>query len=121
MTAEEFKEWRYSLNWTQQQAADALGVSKATVANYEAGRRREDQRPVEIPFSIKMTCVALANAHGTEDAAEFERRLTTTSVKDGLPTEGEAERFRHLEAKAFADEVYERLARSVSRRNSRTS
>ncbi|ESX06781.1 hypothetical protein X769_09005 [Mesorhizobium sp. LSJC268A00] len=64
MTPEEFKAWRSDLGFSQQQAADALGISRGSVENYERGERREDNRPVEIPRSIGLACQALALRQG---------------------------------------------------------
>lgn len=60
MNNDDIKAWRKTLGFTQDQAATALGVSKATVVNYEAGIRREDGRPVVIPKSIALACAAIA-------------------------------------------------------------
>ena len=35
MTAAEFRAWRKGLGWSQQRAADELGVSLRTIGNYE--------------------------------------------------------------------------------------
>jgi transcriptional regulator with XRE-family HTH domain len=37
MTAGEFKEWRRRLGLSQEHAAEALGLSRNTIARYEAG------------------------------------------------------------------------------------
>lgn len=60
MTADDFKAWRKAMNLSQAKAAEALGVSKPTIENYERGRRREDGRPVEIPKTVALACAALA-------------------------------------------------------------
>ncbi|RWF41603.1 MAG: XRE family transcriptional regulator [Mesorhizobium sp.] len=52
MTPEEFKAWRLASGFSQTEAAEALGISRGSVENYERGSRREDARPVEIPGSI---------------------------------------------------------------------
>jgi transcriptional regulator with XRE-family HTH domain len=52
MTPEEFKAWRQAVGFSQTEAAEALGISRGSVENYERGSRREDARPVEIPGSI---------------------------------------------------------------------
>lgn len=59
MTPEDFKSWRLALNWSQQTAADQLGISKGSVELYERGSRRDDGRPVEIPKTIALACAAL--------------------------------------------------------------
>lgn len=52
MTPDEFKAWRQAAGFSQTEAAEALGISRGSVENYERGSRREDARPVEIPGSI---------------------------------------------------------------------
>jgi transcriptional regulator with XRE-family HTH domain len=59
MNSHEFKVWRMAMNFTQDAAADALGISKPTVVNYESGKRREDNRIVEIPSWVGLACAAL--------------------------------------------------------------
>ncbi len=59
MTSDDFKVWRERLGLSQQQAAEALGISKGTVVNYESGSRRDDDRPVTVPKSIELACAAL--------------------------------------------------------------
>ncbi len=59
MTPEQFKHWRKGMNFTQKQAADELGLSKATVENYDKGSRREDGRQVIIPRTVALACAAL--------------------------------------------------------------
>lgn len=59
MTHEDFKAWRSAMDLSQAAAADALGLSKATVENYDRGTRREDGRPVEIPKHVALACAAL--------------------------------------------------------------
>jgi transcriptional regulator with XRE-family HTH domain len=59
MTPYEFKNWRTAMGFTQDEAADVLGLSKATITNYESGRRREDGREVVIPLTVALACAAL--------------------------------------------------------------
>lgn len=59
MTPEQFKSWRTEMKLTQDQAAEALGISKATIGNYDNGVRREDGRAVVIPKAIALACAAL--------------------------------------------------------------
>ena len=59
MTPNDFKAWREAMGFTQAKAADALGISKPTVENYERGSRREDGRTVVIPLVVALACSAL--------------------------------------------------------------
>ncbi len=59
MTSDDFKAWRKEMGFTQPQAAEALGISRQSVENYERGSRREDERPVVIPKSIALACTAI--------------------------------------------------------------
>jgi transcriptional regulator with XRE-family HTH domain len=59
MTPDEFKSWREQMGLSQIAAAEALGLSKGSVENYERGTRREDSRPVEIPRTVALACSAL--------------------------------------------------------------
>ncbi len=59
MTPEDFKAWRKVMGFTQAQAAEALGISKPTVENYDKGIRREDGRPFDIPHPVALACSAL--------------------------------------------------------------
>lgn len=51
--------WRKNLGLTQQQAADILGVHRATFIDYEKGVRRSDKKPVDVPKSIELACQAI--------------------------------------------------------------
>lgn len=56
-----FRTWRKSLGFNQREAAEALGVSVASVMLYEAGRRRDgDRRAVTIPKTVALACAAVA-------------------------------------------------------------
>src|SRR5216683_4506669 len=75
MTPLEFKAWRIEMGFSsQQQAADALGISKSTVEQYESGRRRDNGQPVGIPVYIDLACKALrmsrGNAYSGDDRVE---------------------------------------------------
>jgi transcriptional regulator with XRE-family HTH domain len=59
MTSEQFKDWRERMGLSQQEAAEALGISKGSVINYESGIRREDDRPVTIPRTVELACAAV--------------------------------------------------------------
>ncbi|MGH0004087.1 helix-turn-helix domain-containing protein [Pseudovibrio ascidiaceicola] len=61
MTPEQFKKWRKGMGYkSRDAAAEALGVSAGTIANYETGVRRDDpERVVEIPRTVILACAAL--------------------------------------------------------------
>lgn len=65
MTSEDFVRWRNSQRLSQATAAEKLGISRATIQNYERGTA--DGKPVEIPKAIRLACMALAN--GIEEYA----------------------------------------------------
>ncbi|WP_454813791.1 helix-turn-helix domain-containing protein [Labrys neptuniae] len=60
MDPEQFKAWRRHMGFSQIEAARALGISKGSVELYEAGKRRDDGRPVEIPKTVALACAAIA-------------------------------------------------------------
>lgn len=91
MTAEQFKAWRAAMGLSQQQAAEALGLSRLSIINYEAGRRREDGRPVAIPKTVELACAALAAGLDpwTDERAgdaEAECSATMRSIAEHLRT-----------------------------------
>ena len=59
MTPDEFKAWRKSMGCSQAEAAEALGLSKPTIENYEKGVRRDTGAAVEIPRHVALACAAL--------------------------------------------------------------
>lgn len=68
MKGHEFKRWRKSLDLSQKEAADALGLKRRVVQYYEKGRRDGDL--VRIPRSVRLACYAIAvgimDYHGPE-------------------------------------------------------
>lgn len=59
MTPEQLKAWRERMQWTQQQAADKLGITVKNYWAHEAG-----QSKLGIPRTIALACAALANGLG---------------------------------------------------------
>ena len=59
MTPQSFKEWRATMGFSQAEAAEALGLSKPAVENYDRGVRRDDGKPVKIPKTVALACRAL--------------------------------------------------------------
>jgi len=61
MSPASFRAWRKRLGYSQQRAAEALGISKSSVELYERGSRRDDGRPVEIPMTVALACSAVSH------------------------------------------------------------
>lgn len=60
MTSAEFKSWRDRLGLSQQSAADLLGISKGSIELYERGSRRDNNREVDIPMTVELSCKYIA-------------------------------------------------------------
>jgi len=62
----DFKRWRKSLELSQKQAAEALGLKRRMVQYYEKGER--DGEKVAVPKAVRLACWALsagiADYHG---------------------------------------------------------
>ena len=54
----DFKRWRKSLELSQKEAAQLLGLKRRVVQYYENGER--DGKKVEIPVSVRLACWAIA-------------------------------------------------------------
>jgi len=59
MDKHDFKAWRKKQGFTQQQAADALGLFRVTIVNYERGSRMDSPNEVKIPLHIALACAAI--------------------------------------------------------------
>lgn len=59
MSPDDFKAWRKAMGYSQDRAANALGLSRTAVQNYDTGVRRGDGGAVEIPKHIALACTAL--------------------------------------------------------------
>lgn len=58
MRPSDFKRWRKSLELSQKEAAEALGLKRRMVQYYEKGER--DGEKVEVPKAVRLACSALA-------------------------------------------------------------
>ncbi len=63
MDPRQFKRWRKSLELSQKEAAQALGLKRRMIQYYEKGER--DGSQVVIPKSVRLACYALTQ--GCED------------------------------------------------------
>jgi hypothetical protein len=70
MTPQEFRDWRIAMGFTQQEAADELGISKSSVEIYEAGKRRDTKEPVVIPKTVELACAALRRVSRDDPSLE---------------------------------------------------
>lgn len=59
MTSDELKKWQIAMGYTQQQAADALGVSRATYRDKLNGFSRNTGKPVLIDRVTELACLYL--------------------------------------------------------------
>lgn len=59
MTGPDLKAWRARLGYTQQAAAEALGISVSQLIDYETGRKRGTDRAAPIPRLVALACLAL--------------------------------------------------------------
>jgi transcriptional regulator with XRE-family HTH domain len=80
MKGHEFKRWRKSLDLSQKEAADALGLKRRVVQYYEKGKRDGD--PVKIPRSVRLACYAIAVGIMDYHGPEAERRRKKGSAAD---------------------------------------
>lgn len=49
LTGEVIREWRIAAGWSQDEAAEELGISKSSLRNYERGTRPDKSDLVEVP------------------------------------------------------------------------
>jgi transcriptional regulator with XRE-family HTH domain len=59
MKGHDFKRWRKTLDLSQKDAADALGLKRRVVQYYEKGERGGG-KPVKIPRTVRLACYAIA-------------------------------------------------------------
>ncbi|MBI1212871.1 MAG: helix-turn-helix domain-containing protein [Alphaproteobacteria bacterium] len=75
MKGHDFRRWRKSLELSQKEAADALGLKRRVVQYYEKGERDGD--PVKIPRTVRLACYAIlsgvADYHGPEKDKKKDR------------------------------------------------
>jgi transcriptional regulator with XRE-family HTH domain len=68
MKGHDFKRWRRTLDLSQKEAAEILGLKRRVVQYYEKGERDGD--PVKIPRTVRLACYAITigvdDYHGPE-------------------------------------------------------
>ena len=82
MTPQDFQAWRKARGESRAASAAALGISQATIKLYEAGRRFDDGRPVEIPLAVQLACAALTHGLSPADALK-EPRARKSKTRSG--------------------------------------
>lgn len=88
MGPKEFKRWRKSLDMSQKDAAEKLGVKRRVVQYYEKGER--DGKKVAIPKSIRLACWALSQGQDDYDGPP-EEPVEAGSATDVQAPEKEAD------------------------------
>ena len=69
MTKEELKQWQLAMGYTQQQAADALDISRATYRDKLTGVSRNTGKPVLIDRVTKLACAYLLEKENLNEVA----------------------------------------------------
>ena len=64
MTPDDLRAWQASMGYTYNTAAQALGVSRSTYADWLAGRSRTTGKPIKISRLVALACAALAAGVG---------------------------------------------------------
>jgi transcriptional regulator with XRE-family HTH domain len=77
MNPDELKSWRVNQGFTQQQAAEELGISLSAMINYEHGVRRDNGEPAIIPRAIEKACIA-----------HDKRRLVKDQIREKITSNG---------------------------------
>lgn len=70
MTPDDLRAWQSHMGYTYNTAAQALGVSRSTYAEWMAGRSRTTGKPIKISRLVALACAALAAGVGEWAAAE---------------------------------------------------
>lgn len=98
MKGHDFKRWRKSLEFSQKEAADVLGLKRRVVQYYEKGER--DGGPVKIPRTVRLACYAIANDvtdyHGPDkDKKRDKDRESLASADDGKKRDKKQKKKKH--------------------------
>lgn len=87
MEPSDFKKWRKSLDMSQKDAAQALGLKRRMIQYYEKGERDGDK--VVIPRSVRLACYALTE--GVEDYHGPNRKIKRREDKPKKDREKEVD------------------------------
>lgn len=83
MQPDDFRTWRKALGWKQKDAADRLGLKKRVIQYYEKGDR--DGKPVEIPLTVELACLALSLGFEGYDGGPVEKQAGATPAPEPTP------------------------------------
>lgn len=82
MKGPDFKRWRKSLDLSQKEAAEALGLKRRVVQYYEKGERDGD--PVKIPRTVRLACYAILSGvkdyHGPDKEKKKDKERDTADA-----------------------------------------
>jgi transcriptional regulator with XRE-family HTH domain len=79
MKGHDFRRWRKSLELSQKEAADALGLKRRVVQYYEKGER--DGEAVKIPRTVRLACYAIGS--GVTDYHGPDKKKDRDDERDG--------------------------------------
>lgn len=60
MTTDDLRAWQAHMGLTYDTAAQALGVSRGTYADWLAGTSRTTGKPIQVSRTVALACAALA-------------------------------------------------------------
>ena len=80
MKGHDFRRWRKSLELSQKEAADALGLKRRVVQYYEKGERDGD--PVKIPRTVRLACYAITTGVDDYHGPEKDKKKDKARDKD---------------------------------------
>lgn len=83
MKGHDFKRWRKTLEMSQKDAAEILGLKRRVVQYYEKGERAGD--PVKIPRTVRLACYAITigvtDYHGPEKEKKKDKDRESDEVR----------------------------------------
>ncbi len=79
---EQLKKARLSMDYTQQQVADLMGITKSTYCGYETGKRQPDVAKIKQLARILNTSGDILLETGLDQKPPFENITTTLNCND---------------------------------------
>jgi len=70
MTSDDLRAWQAAMGYTYDTAAQALGVSRASYADWVSGRSRTTGKPVAPSRAVGLACAALAAGLGEWNSSQ---------------------------------------------------